>query len=116
MKKPDFLKLRVLSWVQAVVLPLCAALVPCLLIGRSTDKKNAGLWLGLTLTVFSVYLFLGFFLHWDSFYCALQLWKRQSMTPDKIDWDKTGKETRRIPLCCLALGVFMIVMWAIGKQ
>ena len=71
--------------------------------------------LGIGCYVFGAYQLLGYKSRWDHIYCSIQLFKRQRMTPNEINWDRISKfDATALPIAFVILGTFALLFGTNG--
>ena len=106
-------KVEKLALLNRYVFPIVAILGPiavCLLL-----KKDILIPLGIGCWIFSTYQLIGYKQRWDHIYCSIQLFKKQPMTPNVINWDSVTRfQATALPIAILLLGTFALLFGTNG--
>ena len=86
-----------LAIINRYVFPVVAVFGPVLL--AKLLKWDLLIPLGIGCYVFGAYQLLGYKSRWDHIYCSIQLFKRQRMTPNEINWDRISKFDATAQIC-----------------
>ena len=102
-----------LAILNRYVFPVVAVFGPVLL--AKLLKWNLLIPLGIGCYVFGAYQLLGYKSRWDHIYCSIQLFKRQRMTPNEINWDRISKfDATALPIAFVILGTFALLFGTNG--
>ena len=102
-----------LAILNRYVFPVVAVFGPVLL--AKLLKWDLLIPLGIGCYVFGAYQLLGYKSRWDHIYCSIQLFKRQRMTPNEIDWDRISKfDATALPIAFVILGTFALLFGTNG--
>jgi hypothetical protein len=94
-----------LAYAHRYLYPILVVLIP-LLIGRA----NLFLLMGICVSAFSAYSFLGYKLRWKHIYCSYQIAYRKEVTPDHIRWGMIKKsDAYGVPIIFGVMGVACVV-------
>ena len=97
-----------LAILNRYVFPVVAVFGPVLL--AKLLKWDLLIPLGIGCYVFGAYQLLGYKSRWDHIYCSIQLFKRQRMTPNEINWDRISKfDATALPIAFVILGTFALL-------
>ena len=103
-----------LAILNRYVFPVVAVFGPVLL--AKLLKWDLLIPLGIGCYVFGAYQLLGYKSRWDHIYCSIQLFKRQRMTPNEINWDRISKfDATALPIAFVILGTFALLFGTNGK-
>lgn len=107
-------KVEKLAVINRYVFPVVAVFGPVLLARLlNWDLLIA---LGVGCYVFGAYQLIGYRSRWDHIYCSIQLFKRQRMTPENIQWDRISKfDATALPIAFVILGTFALLFGTNGK-
>ena len=114
-RDPDAPMTRVekLAILNRYVFPVVAVFGPVLL--AKLLKWDLLIPLGIGCYVFGAYQLLGYKSRWDHIYCSIQLFKRQRMTPNEINWDRISKfDATALPIAFVILGTFALLFGTNG--
>ena len=102
-----------LAILNRYVFPVVAVFGPVLL--AKLLKWDLLIPLGIGCYVFGAYQLLGYKSRWDHIYCSIQLFKRQRMTPNEINWDRISKfDATALPIAFVILGTFALLFGTNG--
>ena len=102
-----------LAIINRYVFPVVAVFGPVLL--AKLLKWDLLIPLGIGCYVFGAYQLLGYKSRWDHIYCSIQLFKRQRMTPNEINWDRISKfDATALPIAFVILGTFALLFGTNG--
>ena len=102
-----------LAILNRYVFPVVAVFGPVLL--ARLLKWDLLIPLGIGCYVFGAYQLLGYKSRWDHIYCSIQLFKRQRMTPNEINWDRISKfDATALPIAFVILGTFALLFGTNG--
>ena len=102
-----------LAILNRYVFPVVAVFCPVLL--AKLLKWDLLIPLGIGCYVFGAYQLLGYKSRWDHIYCSIQLFKRQRMTPNEINWDRISKfDATALPIAFVILGTFALLFGTNG--
>ena len=102
-----------LAILNRYVFPVVAVFGPVLL--AKMLKWDLLIPLGIGCYVFGAYQLLGYKSRWDHIYCSIQLFKRQRMTPNEINWDRISKfDATALPIAFVILGTFALLFGTNG--
>ena len=103
-----------LAILNRYVFPVVAVFGPVLL--AKLLKWDLLIPLGIGCYVFGAYQLLGYKSRWDHIYCSIQLFKRQRMTPNEINWDRISKfDATALPIAFVILGTFALLFGTNGQ-
>ena len=106
-------KVEKLAIMNRYVFPIVAVFGPVLLAWLL--KWDLLIPLGIGCYVFGAYQLLGYKSRWDHIYCSIQLFKRQRMTPNEINWDRISKfDATALPIAFVILGTFALLFGTNG--
>ena len=102
-----------LAILNRYVFPVVAVFGPVLL--AKLLKWDLLIPLGIGCYIFGAYQLLGYKSRWDHIYCSIQLFKRQRMTPNEINWDRISKfDATALPIASVILGTFALLFGTNG--
>lgn len=102
-----------LAILNRYVFPVVAVFGPVLL--AKLLKWDLLIPLGIGCYVFGAYQLLGYKSRWDHIYCSIQLFKRQRMPPNEINWDRISKfDATALPIAFVILGTFALLFGTNG--
>ena len=102
-----------LALLNRYVFPVVSVFGPVLL--AHLMKWDLLIALGLGCYVFGAYQLIGYKNRWDHIYCSIQLFKRDTMTPHDINWDRYSKfDATALPIAFVILGTFALLFGTNG--
>lgn len=106
-------KVEKIAIVNRYVFPVVAVFGPVLL--AHLLKWDLLIALGIGCYVFGAYQLVGYKNRWDHIYCSIQLFKKQRMTPENIQWDRISKfDATALPIAFVVLGTFALLFGTNG--
>ena len=106
-------KVEKLAIMNRYLFPVVAVFAPVLL--AKLLKWDLLIPLGIGCYVFGAYQLIGYKNQWDHIYCSIQLFKRQRMTPNAINWDRISKfDATALPIAFVILGTFALLFGTNG--
>ncbi len=106
-------KVEKLAVLNRYVFPVVAVFGPVLL--AHLLQWDLLIALGIGCYVFGAYQLIGYRSRRDHIYCSIQLFKRQQMTPENIQWDRISKfDATALPIAFVVLGTFALLFGTNG--
>ena len=107
-------KVEKLALLNRYVFPIVAIIGPMLLAWLL--KWDVLIPLGIGCYVFGAYQLIGYKNRWDHIYCSIQLFKKQRMTPENIQWDRVRAfDATALPIAFVILGTFALLFGTNGQ-
>ena len=106
-------KVEKLALLNRYVFPIVAIIGPMLVAWLL--KWDVLIPLGLGCYVFGAYQLIGYKKRWDHIYCSIQLFKKQRMTPENIQWDRVRAfDATALPIAFVVLGTLALLFGTNG--
>ena len=106
-------KVEKLALLNRYVFPIVAIIGPMLLAWLL--KWDVLIPLGLGCYVFGAYQLIGYKKRWDHIYCSIQLFRKQQMTPENIQWDRVRAfDATALPIAFVVLGTLALLFGTNG--
>lgn len=106
-------KVEKLALLNRYVFPVAAVLGPALVCWLM--KVNVLIPMGIGCYVFGTYQLIGYKNRWDHIYCSIQLFRKEPMTPENIQWDRVRKlDATALPIAFVLLGTFALLFGTNG--
>ena len=106
-------KVEKLALLNRYVFPVAAVLAPALICWFL--KIDLLIPMGIGCYVFGAYQLIGYKRRWDHIYCSIQIFKKQPMTPENIQWDRISKfDATALPIAFVILGTFALLFGTNG--
>ena len=106
-------KVEKLALLNRYVFPIVAIIGPMLVAWLL--KWDVLIPLGLGCYVFGAYQLIGYKKRWDHIYCSIQLFRKQQMTPENIQWDRVRAfDATALPIAFVVLGTLALLFGTNG--
>lgn len=106
-------KVEKLALLNRYVFPIVAIIGPMLVAWLL--KGDVLIPLGLGCYVFGAYQLIGYKKRWDHIYCSIQLFRKQRMTPENIQWDRVRAfDATALPIAFVVLGTLALLFGTNG--
>ena len=106
-------KVEKLALLNRYVFPIVAIIGPMLVAWLL--KWDVLIPLGLGCYVFGAYQLIGYKNRWDHIYCSIQLFRKQRMTPENIQWDRVRAfDATALPIAFVVLGTLALLFGTNG--
>ena len=106
-------KVEKLALLNRYVFPIVAIIGPMLVAWLL--KWDVLIPLGLGCYVFGAYQLIGYKKRWDHIYCSIQLFRKQRMTPENIQWDRVRAfDATALPIAFVVLGTLALLFGTNG--
>ena len=106
-------KVEKLALLNRYVFPIVAIIGPMLVAWLL--KWDVLIPLGLGCYVFGAYQLIGYKKRWNHIYCSIQLFRKQQMTPENIQWDRVRAfDATALPIAFVVLGTLALLFGTNG--